>query len=111
MLALRRFTEGVSPEGSTWSVLEIPNCVNRNCNGGKTFHLADGSPPHPSVKDGGDGFQFPPRSPGLWSGELGNMYKNGISPGTGKGAKWTYNDNVKVPSDLPAGRYVLGWRW
>merc|ERR1719162_1863103 len=39
------------------------------------------------------------------------MNKNGISPGTGKGEQWTYNDNVKVPSELPAGRYVLGWRW
>ena len=107
-MALRRFTEGVFPKGSTWSVLEVPNCVGvfGTCvTKQDPQYKFDGSPPHPGA------FEFPPKSPGLYTDNI--AMESGISPNNpgGKGSKWTYNDNVKVPSDLPAGRYVLGWRW
>ena len=102
MLALRRFTEGVSPKGSWWSVLELPDCLE-----GTSFSGAAGF----DCLKNGYGFQFPPVIADLWT-KIAPMF-SGISPNNpdGKNSKWTYWDKVKVPSDLPTGRYVLGWRW
>lgn len=98
--------QGTWPKGSTWARNPIPRVADDN----KGLH-DPASCPGPSGTSGPGCIQFPapcPQDVGRepWS-----------TDGSGQGAcsgDWTAGliaDRVKIPKALPAGDYVLGWRW
>eukprot|EP00947_MAST-08B_sp_MAST-8B-sp1_P004909 g4909.t1 len=98
---------GTVPAGSTWARNPIPRTNDDN----KGLH-DPASCPGPNGRSGPGCTQFPPpaechdQGPYPWS-----------TDGSGQGAcsgDWTLGviaDTVLVPKDLPAGHYVLSWRW
>jgi len=97
---------GVKPAGSTWARNPVPRTNDDN------FGLHDpDSCPGPNGRSGPGCTQFPapcPQDTGPypWS-----------TDGSGQGAcsgDWTaglISDHIIIPEDVPAGDYVLGWRW
>merc|ERR1712232_1489278 len=105
---------GTNPPGSQWTRNPIPSCAGYMGGVGSiacpkaqfTPVLQDIIPPHPRYA----------QSKGLY----------GFGPGAGYGsaygsmdehefwtARFNFNiiDEVMIPADLPAGEYVLGFRW
>eukprot|EP01065_Artemidia_motanka_P022789 TRINITY_DN269_c0_g1_i1.p1 TRINITY_DN269_c0_g1~~TRINITY_DN269_c0_g1_i1.p1 ORF type:complete len:428 (+),score=110.04 TRINITY_DN269_c0_g1_i1:96-1379(+) len=92
-----RVAEGTTPAGSTWSMVPLPACTG--VNGG--------------FLDGCVGPQFPP-PPGC--NETCWGYERCPAPVVKGKPCHTKEiprivDKVRVPKDLAAGEYVVGWRW
>jgi hypothetical protein len=87
----RYVTEGTSPEGSMWALNPVPRTWKSLSTGEWAGNYAQT----------GEGFQpFCPNDEGDYScvGMWGPYNMEIV-------------DMVKIPDDLPAGEYVLGWRW
>jgi len=108
--------EGTWPQGSTWARNPIPRINDNNAG------LADpASCPGPEGTDGPNCpgpkcgcLQFPAPCP--WDqGQLNcthaGCHGNGMGSCTSDWVVGLVEDTVKIPSDLPAGDYVLSWRW
>jgi len=116
---LTKVTEGVFPEGSEWARDPVPGCnicdPYKQCGApltpvpGQTKSLWDAQVNCYAMCDGAgsskvsgscpDGTpNFPEQVPGI--------------SGFGKYVwEWSIMDKVVVPSDIPAGDYLLSWRW
>jgi len=101
--------EGTLPKGSMWAMNPIPpRCLGGGCSKDKPFCQPCPLPVKgrdcTSCDDTPDPCFEPPcdegDTPGLCSGNQGNHPGNAVA----------VVDTVKVPGDLPAGEYVLGWR-
>mmetsp|Transcript_30720 Transcript_30720/g.64674 ORF Transcript_30720/g.64674 Transcript_30720/m.64674 type:complete len:352 (+) Transcript_30720:2-1057(+) len=119
---------GTKPEGSTWAMNPIPACMHKISTKSSTYPESMGYVPdggaHSSAAElatylptnerrgpdgGADGFcaepQFePPKGcdETCW-GSTDNHTVGKVLP--------TITDALRVPNDLPAGQYILGWRW
>ncbi len=84
-------TEGTSPEGSMWAINPVPRAWKSLTTGEWAGNYAQT----------GEGFQpFCPNDDGIYScAGMWGPYNMEIV------------DKVKIPDNLPAGDYVLGWRW
>jgi len=122
-----RVSQGTTPKGSTWTRNPIPACSGgpggaMSLPGCATPQFkppmdVDGpwtSPGHPQYTKG---------TPGIFGFGPGRCYQTAFNIST-RGfcrdqelkywqAKFNFNiiDQVQVPSDLPAGDYLLSWRW
>jgi hypothetical protein len=76
-------SEGTVPKGSTWVVNPIPR--NDKAQTGAGF------PPHCQ--------------------ETPEYRCSGMTDGSTAQTNMAIVDHVRIPADLPAGDYVLGWRW
>lgn len=76
-------SEGTTPPGSTW----VRNPIPRN-----------------DVGQTGQGFALP-------CVETADIKCHGMEDGASAVPNLEIVDMVKIPDDLPAGEYVLGWRW
>jgi len=76
-------SEGTSPAGSTW----VRNPIPRNDNG-----------------QTGQGFAVP-------CDESKGIICHGMTDGSTAVPDLEIVDMIQIPSDLPAGQYVVGWRW
>lgn len=110
-------TEGTEPEGSMWSRLPIPatwfgpRCLPGPNDTDATPNACE-SWEHANV----DGECKPcPGTPGSDCSRCDNGNKPSFTPPCdgceGNTHSHGIRDLVKVPSDLPPGKYVLGWRW
>ena len=87
-----RVTEGTTPSGSEWSRNPIPTCWGSG---------AEVTPCRPA-------FQPPAGcNETCWGYQVNGTYSKG-SPTVEMPA---IVDRVLIPKDLPAGNYVVGWRW
>jgi len=96
-----RLTEGVLPEGSTWTRNPIPACNDIPRMGGHN-HACTGP-------------QFEPPLPGLYGFGPGAC-ASGVASCTldemkSRAMNFGIVDLLKIPENLPAGDYVLSFRW
>jgi hypothetical protein len=109
--------DGTYPKGSQWARIPIPSCVDTNNWGGGYYQNPPGisqiyCEEYPWVAKNPTkvGTQFPPPAPGLYG--WGNSYLDQYVPGlTGQYLPFFIGDKVQIPSNLPAGDYVLSHRW
>merc|ERR1711988_1738430 len=96
-----RVTEGVLPEGSTWTRNPIPACSDLPYMGGHNHKCS--------------GPMFEPPIPGLYGFGVGScasgVQKCTLEEMASRTMDWSVVDTVKVPDDLPEGDYVVSWRW
>lgn len=99
--------DGVLPVGSTWAMLPIPStwlgprCLGDGCESWEN-RLVDG----PCIPC--------PMTPGSDCSRCDNSGRTSFPapvPGVVEAPKAAVLDEVFVPKDLPAGEYVLGWRY
>lgn len=128
-------TEGTHPSGSHWARNPIPNC--RMFDAAECQNLSSGDRVVCTQEAGGDGMmqcppgmtEFPEPLPGF-SGEVPSWH-SAISGYPGNHSLWVHQwsttefednmmsggfpfsimDLVEIPQDLPAGGYLLSWRW
>lgn len=96
-----RVTEGVLPKGSTWTRNPVPGCNDVPRLGGHNHQCS--------------GPMFKPPIPGLYGFGPGAC-ASGVAPCTteemaSRAMPFAIVDKVKIPEDLPAGNYVLSFRW
>jgi len=100
--------KGTMPEGSTWARNPVPRageanagCLRPNASEphGNCLSFA---PPCPQDCSGEPDCQNPGggNDPGTWQGPCSGDWKGG-----------QIIDSVIIPAEVPAGEYVLGWRW
>ena len=105
---------GVVPANSAWAKTPIPRVNDDNVG-----EQDPASCPGPNGRSGLGCVQFPPPCPSDCTGEPGCTHGRlpWSTDGSGQGdcsGDWTagvIEDTVLIPKDLPAGDYVLGWRW
>lgn len=99
-----RTREGTSPPGSQWTKVPIPSCAGAA--GGGYGEKCDEP-------------QFPTPVPGLWgngpSNSCAGQPESGHTPAQlawcSKKMAFNIVDLVEIPEDLPAGDYLLSFRW
>lgn len=116
-------TEGTYPEGSQWAMSPIPACTS--CPDGIVAKCGKPLDPVPgwmptewdnqvncyAVCDGGGSSKAEGRCPEGTENYVTGASKLGYS-GFGKYSwPWSIMDQVKVPENLAAGKYLLSWRW
>lgn len=105
-------TEGTFPAGSSWARNPIPACGDTDEGGGQ--HTACTFPRFPPPLGSS---KWGPDSYSLWGFGAGGC-ESGLS-GTScssteedqRTLKFEIVDQVQIPSDLPEGDYILGFRW
>jgi len=106
-----RVTEGVKPAGAAWTRNPFPPC--EGISGGEATHLCKAPMFEPPAEMGEDWFGY-----GLSRCQMAAV--TGSVDSSCDQDKWFamqdfYNfgiiDKVKIPEDLPAGSYVMSWRW
>eukprot|EP00729_Bicosta_minor_P000234 gene234-15956_t len=114
-------SEGTTPAGSTWSMIPIPtDALGPRCLPGPLDN--NNTTPNacqPWERGLVNGPCKPcPQTPGSDCSRCDNVWGGGHSsfpvpyPGVqGSTHSHAIRDMVKIPADLPAGRYVLGWRY
>ena len=99
-----RTSTGTTPRGSEWTKNPIPACAGLD--GGQWEPRGDTCDP-PAA----DGPQFPPPAAGLNGTQLAGFGESALtSPPFTPAFGWSIVDQLRVP-DLPAGDYVLSFRW
>jgi len=89
-----RTSVGTFPEGSQWTKNPVPACRGRGGSGGFSDWRVWCD----------RGTQFKPPIPGLQGFGSNMRYPKYVM-------KFTIVDHVRVPTDIPTGKYVLSWRW
>ncbi|CAJ1443282.1 unnamed protein product [Effrenium voratum] len=131
-LPLKRVTEGTFPKGSEWARNPVPSCdmfSQKMCEGlpqKKFINCAQAASGYDVVTCPPGRVQFPEPYPGIsghvpwwrsglnattpqWSTHL--MGGSAGNPPVSRGFPFSVADLVQVPEDLPAGDYLLSWRW
>jgi hypothetical protein len=109
-------TEGTYPAGSMWSRMPLPEAwLGPRCLPGPDDTNSTPNACMPWEKDLVDGPCVPcPGTPGSDCSRCDNNGKLSFPlpcEGCKEDHQHAIRDMVKVPSNLPPGRYVLGWRW
>eukprot|EP00036_Acanthoecidae_sp_10tr_P009679 CAMPEP_0182924574 /NCGR_PEP_ID=MMETSP0105_2-20130417/6679_1 /TAXON_ID=81532 ORGANISM="Acanthoeca-like sp., Strain 10tr" /NCGR_SAMPLE_ID=MMETSP0105_2 /ASSEMBLY_ACC=CAM_ASM_000205 /LENGTH=383 /DNA_ID=CAMNT_0025062369 /DNA_START=31 /DNA_END=1182 /DNA_ORIENTATION=+ len=123
-------SEGTMPAGSTWSMIPMPPtllgpcCIpGTNDTDATPFHCNPGETGVAACKTGCEPCPGTPGSDCSRCDQVGTVlpdrYKPGIPPFPApcdgcEGVDWnglSVRDVVKIPSDLPAGKYILGFRY
>mmetsp|Transcript_78799 Transcript_78799/g.123004 ORF Transcript_78799/g.123004 Transcript_78799/m.123004 type:complete len:154 (+) Transcript_78799:3-464(+) len=114
--------DAVKPKGSTWARNPIPRIWDQKTG----LHNPDACPgptTRANPKPGCLAFPAPcpwdtynttgllPCDPGTDPDLLGRCDGNGMGQCSSDWVVGVISDHVFIPSDLPAGEYVLGWRW
>ena len=106
-------SEGTSPPGSTWAMNPIPRIDFNSHSSGQPASFSGCDFVNGTVV-GAACRQFAPPCDGDtgWysqPGQTGSVDVEGECSGDWTGGRIL--DTVKIPANLPAGDYVLGWRW
>jgi hypothetical protein len=113
-------TEGTFPKGSMWARIPFPTtALGPRCLPGPNDTASTPNGCHLPSEEHVDGPCLPcPQTPGSDCSRCDNHWgnnKTSFPPPCDEcdGSTHTHaiRDMVKVPSDLPPGKYVLGWRW
>jgi len=105
----KRTRTGTYPAGSQWTRNPIPACDG--IDGMDTECIEDPFTHQPVVTsldglcEGPEDTQFTPPGPGLYGYGVDYAHNNVPS------LNFNVVDQIQVPKDLKAGRYVLSWRW
>ena len=113
-------TAGTHPKGSAWARIPIPpDALGPRCIPGPDDTAATPHGCQPWERGLVDGPCAPcPGTPGSDCSRCGNTWKPSVPafeppcPGCqGSTHSHAIRDFVRIPADLPPGKYVLGWRW